>query len=123
MKSLKQQIFNLFSVEYKHSDGFGKLFLVGMLSNAIPIIEFVPYLSQLITVFVLSIFLKKYLLRAQDVSNLQEKQSMSLPYASKIIIAITVGTMLFQIVWFPPVSQIITLVLLAVLYGTISKYT
>lgn len=60
MKSLNRWSIDLFKDEFKNSESLGKWLLVTALVNLpLPGI-FIPYLTQAITIILMSIFLKKY---------------------------------------------------------------
>jgi hypothetical protein len=95
---------NIFKEELILTKGPGRLLLLAMFTN-IPFIGFVPYLTQALTVIFLSIFLKKY-------------QSMG----SKPTQAFVIATIVFQLFWYPYISQLVTLVLLGLIYASAAKY-
>ena len=99
-----KNIANVFKEELILTKGPGRLLLLAMFAN-IPFIGFVPYLTQALTVIFLSIFLKKYRLGG------------NIPTQVLII-----ATIAFQLFWFPYISQLVTLVLLGLIYATATKY-
>lgn len=108
----KFQAINLLKEEYKNTEGLGKILITAMFFN-IPFLGFIIYLTQVITVIILSFFLRRYL------AYLKENQISSV--SSKLLIALTVGTMIFQADWIPFATQIITLILLGILYAFVPK--
>jgi hypothetical protein len=109
MKSLNTWIVNLFKDEFKNSEFLGKwLAVIAVVNLPLPTI-FVPYLTQAVTILLISIFLKKY------------RTSTSLDNSS-LITVLCIAIMIVQLVWFPFISQLITLVILAILYGVFTKY-
>jgi chromate transport protein ChrA len=107
MKPPKSWALNLLKGEYKQSEVLGRLLLVAAVFN-IPIYGFIPYLSQVITVVILSIFLKKY--------------TSLFSQTSKTVTTLCIGTMVLQLFWFPYLTQLVTLVLVGILYGVFTKY-
>ena len=118
---LKSQAGKLLQEEYTKTEGFGKILFVAAFFN-IPIDGFIPYLSQIITVGVLVIFLKKYLLLIKNNTQKEELSNLSTVRGPQIIIALTVLIMLLQVVWIPFTTEIVTLVLIGLLYAIFTKY-
>ena len=117
----KNPIYNLIKNEYIATAGSGKLLLIALFFN-IPIDAFIPYLSQVVTIITLSIFLKKYLISTNDEHDVNKKIG---EYAiSKLTIFLIIGTMIYQlpIFWIPFITQLVTLLLLSLIYATTSKY-
>jgi hypothetical protein len=107
MKKPRTWALDLFKSEYARSETLGRLLLIATIFN-IPIYGFIPYFSQVITVVVLAIFLKR-------------NNSLS-AQTSRVVTGLCIGTMVFQLFWFPYLTQLITLVLLAILYSAFTKY-
>lgn len=108
MKSLNTWMVNLVKDEFKSSESVGKWLIVVAVAN-LPLPDvFLPYFTQAITIILMSIFLKKY--------NSSPKEN------SRIVIGISITIMIVQLFWFPYISQLVTLVLLGVLYGVFTKY-
>ena len=117
----KTPVYSLIKNEYVATLGSGKLLLIALFFN-IPIDVFIPYLSQAVTIITLSIFLKKYLVSKDDTTEINKKVG---EYSiSKVTIGLIIGTMLYQlpIFWIPFVTQLVTLLLLGIIYATSSKY-
>ena len=117
----KNPIYNLIKNEYIATAGSGKLLLIALFFN-IPIDAFIPYLSQVVTIITLSIFLKKYLISTNDEHDVNKKIG---EYSiSKLTIFLIIGTMAYQlpIFWIPFITQLVTLLLLSLIYATTSKY-
>ena len=117
----KTELFNLLKGEFKQTEGFGKLFLIALFFN-IPVDGFIPYFSQVVTVIILSIFLKKYLLQIKNNTHKEDNSNLPTVHGSKIIIGLTIFTMTVQVVWVPYITQLVTLVLLGLLYACFSVY-
>jgi len=90
--------------ELRNTKGNLRLIILAMLAN-IPFWGFVPYLTQVTTVLLLAIFLKRNL------------KSFDKPMTGLIIMA-----MFFQAFWFAFTSQIVTLILLGIIYAFATKY-
>lgn len=117
----KKQVYTLIKNEYVATAGSGKLLLIALFFN-IPIDAFIPYLSQAVTIITLSIFLKKYLVSGENTEEVSKKIG---EYSiSRLTIALIIGTMVYQlpIFWIPFVTQLVTLLLLGLIYATSSKY-
>lgn len=121
MSTQKSDVARLIKDEYKQTEGFGKLFLVAMLFN-VPFFGFIPYFSQIATVIILSIFLKKYLLLIKHSHSTDEISNLNFTHSSKIVIGLILITMFAQLVWVPFMTQLTTLILLGILYAVFSKY-
>lgn len=121
MNTQKLEVIRLIKDEYKLTEGFGKLFLAGMLFN-IPVFGSIPYFSQIATVIILSIFLKKYLLLIKSKPTPEEISNLDFSQSSKIVIGLILITMFAQLVWIPFMTQLATLILLGILYAVFSKY-
>lgn len=121
MNTQKSDVMRLIKDENKLTEGFGKLFLIAMLFN-IPVFAFIPYLSQIATVIILSIFLKKYLLLIKHIHSVDEISNLNFTHSSKIVIGLIMITMFAQLVWVPYMTQLTTLILLGILYAVFSKY-
>lgn len=117
----KSKALDLLQREYTQTEGFGKLILIGMFVN-IPIDGFIPYFSQVATVIILAIFLKKYLLLIQDKESQKNTSNLPFTYGSKIVIGFTILIMLVQLVWVPFMTELVTLVLLGILYAIFTTY-
>ena len=117
----KKQMYDLIKSEYVATAGSGKLLLVELFFN-IPIGAFIPYLSQVVTIITLSIFLKKYLVAREDTEEVSKK--IGEYNISKLTIGLIIGTMIYQlpIFWIPFVTQLVTLFLLSLIYATSSRY-
>ena len=117
----KNPIYNLIKNEYIATAGSGKLLLIALFFN-IPIDAFIPYLSQVVTIITLSIFLKKYLVDSDDTTEINK--GVGGYSISKLTIGLIIGTMVYQlpIFWIPFITQLITLLLLGLIYATSSKY-
>ena len=111
---------NLISNEIVMTKGSGKFILFAAISN-IPIIGFIPYLTQAFTILFLTFFLKHMII---DETKIKEaKKSNNVQYTmqpwGKLLIY---GTMAFQIIWIPYVMQLVTLVALGIIYANFTKY-
>ena len=114
------EVTKILKEEYDNTEGFGKLFLAGIFFN-IPFFGFVPLVSSVVTVVILTLFLKKYLLLVKN-DDPNKASNLSTSYGPKIVIALTIITMVGQLAWIPFVTQLETLVLLGVIYAFFSKY-
>jgi hypothetical protein len=99
-------IANILKEEMVMAKGSGRLLLIAMGVN-IPFWGFMPYLTQAITIIVLAFFLKK-----------QQRQGIKIPLPLLILI---LATMAFQLLWFPFVSQLVTLFMLGLIYVLVNK--
>ena len=117
----KKQVYDLIKSENVATAGSGKLLLVALFFN-IPIGAFIPYLSQVVTIITLSVFLKKYLVAREDTEEVSKK--IGEYNISKLTIGLIIGTMIYQlpIFWIPFVTQLVTLFLLSLIYATSSRY-
>lgn len=108
MKLIEESVTGLFKDEFKKSESLGKWLLVIAFANLpLPHI-FVPYLTQAATLILISIFFKKY--------------KASYPEGSRLVTGLCIAIMIVQLIWFPYISQLITISLLGVLYGVFTKY-
>jgi hypothetical protein len=121
METTKMGVAKVLHGEYKQADNFGKILLVGMLFN-IPVP--IPFLSQIGTLIVLSIFLKRYLLLLRSDAPIEKQLNLLFPYASKVFVVFTVALMFYQMpfFWLPFITQLVTLFFLGILYAVFSKY-
>ncbi len=108
MKTLNAWGIDLFKDEFKNSESLGKWLLITALVN-LPLPDiFIPYLTQAITIILMSVFLKKYTSASSQ--------------SSRLVIGLCIATMIAQLFWIPYISQLITLILLGILYGAFTKY-
>ncbi len=112
---------NMLKEEYVLTKGSGKYILLAVFFN-IPFIGFIPYLTQAFTIILLSIFLKNHL-KMKEASKKEAINENKVGYIlSKAGFILIIITMAFQVLWFPFISQLITLVLLGIIYATMTKY-
>ncbi len=121
METTKIGVAKILHEEYKEADGFGKLFIIAMLFN-IPVP--IPFLSQIGTLVVLSIFLKRYLLLLRTDAPIEKQLNLLFPQASKVIVIFTIALMFYQMpfFWLPFITQLVTLFFLGILYAVFSRY-
>ena len=108
------------SNEIVMTKGSGKFILFAAIFN-IPIIGFVPYLTQAFTILFLSFFLKHMITDEKEIKNAitQKNVQYTMKSSGKWLIY---GTMAFQIIWIPFVMQLVTLVALGIIYANFTKY-
>jgi hypothetical protein len=113
-------VYSLLKNEFIATEGTGKLLLIALFFN-IPIDAFIPYLSQVVTIITLSIFLKKYLVKNTGEATSANANTYGI---SKLTISLIVATMVYQlpIFWIPFVTQLVTLLLLGLIYATSTHY-
>ena len=121
MQTTKMGVAKILHEEYKDADGFGRLFIIGMLFN-IPVP--IPFLSQIGTLVILSIFLKRYLILLRTDAPIEKQLNLLFPHASKALVVLTLGLMFYQMpfFWLPFITQLVTLFFLGILYAVFSKY-
>lgn len=119
MLTSKTDVANIVLGEYKNTEGFGKLFLTAILFN-FPYLGFLPYFTQIATVIILSIFLKRYLLLLK--SSKDSATNLETRHGPKIVIGFTLLTMAIQAIWIPFEMEIVTIIFLSILYALVSKY-
>jgi hypothetical protein len=108
------------SNEIVMTKGSGKYILLAAIFN-IPIIGFIPYLTQAFTILFLMFFLKHMITderRKKRAEKKNEIQYTMKPWGKWLIY----GTMAFQVFWIPFLMQLITLVSLGIIYANFSKY-
>jgi hypothetical protein len=98
MKKKRFSVAQLLVGETLSTKGANKYLMIAMVFN-IPFIGFIPYLTQAFTVILLFLFLRK-----------------KISFLPKFSLALAIATMIFQVFWFPFISQIVTLILLSFLY-------
>ena len=113
-------LFNIIKDEVVVTNGAGKFIALAMLFN-IPIYGFIPYLSQAITILLLVFFWKRVI---EDNKNKKSatKNVKSYPIMNKNGSYLIIGTMVFQLIWIPFITQLVTLVLLGIIYATMTSY-
>lgn len=100
--------------------GSGKFLLLAVISN-IPIIGFIPYLTQAFTIIFLAFFLKHVIIDENKIKEAQKSrniQYMMKPWGKWLIY----GTMALQVIWIPYVMQLVTLVALGIIYANFTEY-
>jgi hypothetical protein len=117
---VQKEVYSLLKNEFIATEGTGKLLLIALFFN-IPIDAFIPYLSQVVTIITLSIFLKKYLVKNTGEATSANANTYGI---SKLTISLIVATMVYQlpIFWIPFVTQLVTLLLLGLIYATSTHY-
>jgi len=100
--------------------GSGKFILLAAIFN-IPVIGFIPYLTQAFTILFLAFFLKHMILDENKIKTAITQKNVQYtmkPWGKWLIY----GTMAFQVVWIPFVMQFVTLVALGIIYANFTKY-
>jgi hypothetical protein len=108
------------SNEIVMTKGSGKFILLAAIFN-IPIIGFIPYLTQAFTIIFLAFFLKHMIINESKIKEAQKSNNIQYtmkPWGKWLIY----GTMAFQVIWIPYLMQLITLVALGIIYANFTKY-
>lgn len=108
------------SNEIVMTKGSGKFILFAAISN-IPIIGFIPYLTQAFTIIFLAFFLKHMIIDENRIKKAQKENNIKYtmkPWGKWLIY----GTMAFQVIWIPYIMQFVTLVALGIIYANFTKY-
>ena len=115
-----EMLFNIIKDEVVVTKGAGKFIALAMFFN-IPIYGFIPYLSQAITILLLVFFWKRVI---EDNKNKKSvtKNVKSYRIMNKNGSYLIIGTMVFQLIWIPFITQLVTLVLLGIIYATMTSY-
>lgn len=110
--NIVSSFFQMLNNEFRNSEGYNKFLILAIGANIpLPWI-FIPYCTQAVTIVLVWLFLKQYL-KVQNAS-LIDKNIPKIRYS----IYGTAGlTILVQLIWVPFISQLITLVLLGLLYN------
>jgi hypothetical protein len=121
MSKSKFEIIKILKGEYDNTKGTGRLLLIAAFFN-IPIDGFVPYLSQIATIILISIFIKRYLALTDTLDHGETRTQIRNKNITTAVITLSVVTLCVQLVWTPFVTELITLVLIGLLYAFSSKY-
>ena len=100
--SIINQFIKIVKGEFAKSEGENKFLLLAMIANIPSPFVFLGYLTQAITIFLVLFFLKRVVDHNTGASYLY------------LIVGVT---LLFQIMWFPFVSQLITITLLGLIFA------
>jgi len=99
--------------------GAGRFILLAAIFN-IPVIGFIPYLTQSFTILFLAFFLKHMIVNENKIAEVKKSNiQYTMKSWGKWLIY---GTMVLQIIWIPYVMQLITLVALGIIYANFTKY-
>lgn len=114
--NILSSFFQLLAKEFKDSEGYNKFLILAMAAN-IPLHQvWIPYGTQAITIVLVGFFVKRYL-KAEGARLLDKNMPR---YRSSVYGAVGL-TLLAQLVWIPYMSQLVTLVLLAILCNLAQK--
>lgn len=110
------EFINLVRDEIKNSSSSNKFLLYGIIANLPTPLVFVPYLTQAITIVLVSIFLKNYPkldVPIDNTSSMEKRLIIGIPAPIFICAIITI---LIQFAWIPFITQLLSLTLLALIF-------
>ncbi|HLC61565.1 MAG TPA: hypothetical protein VJI52_00940 [Candidatus Nanoarchaeia archaeon] len=113
---MKSKLLSILGKEVLITEGAGKFILIAMFVN-IPFWGFIPYVTQALTIICLFLFWK-HIVHDKKSTKTEKISYLMKPMGFNLIIV----TAIFQLVWIPFFMQLVTLILLGIIYATMTSY-
>lgn len=108
--NIVSSFFQMLAVEFRNSEGFNKFLILAIAANIPLPWVFIPYGTQAITIILVALFIKQYRKVLGDAAD-----------KNMLVLVVSGLTLVVQLLWIPYLSQLMSLVLLGVLYNLAQK--
>ncbi len=106
-KSIFSSVFEIIKNEISINNGANKFLLLAIVANIPSPLIFYPYVTQALTIILMGFYMKHY--PKNNINN----AIFGIP---KILVGLLLLILLVQLLWFPYISQLVSITLLTIIY-------